>query len=277
MIRLLPRYIQSNEFDSVMSEKAGNGPESTLKRRDECSICLEPTDCRGFLHGCCDHYFCFDCILQWSRISSLCPLCKRRFASIVRVRGASSASPGIGTWDKKDVTHVPKVDVLPEWNERGDSFSSRQVAGRSMRPVSSRSGSSVARLQYRHDRQLRMQQQVERLRQFRRRRMRELRQVALSSSSPPLQGASSLDRHKSQLAESMRLCEPSSAVFQILKKNEDLLRRLQEMEDGPRNVGKKRLKSNREREMRHGGVRQLKKKRKRVAKANGDDCAHGCK
>ena len=260
-----------------MTEETDNGPESIVKRRDECGICLEPTDRRGFLHGCCDHYFCFDCILQWSRISSLCPLCKRRFTSIVHVSGALSASPGIGTWEEKDVTHVPKVDVLPEWNERGESFSSRQIAGRSMRPVTSRSRPSVARLQYRHDRQLRMEQQVERLRQRRRRRMRELGQAALSSSSSQLQGASSLDRHKSQLAESMRLCEPSSAVFQVLKKNEELLRKLQEIEDGTREVGRKRLKSNRKRDVRRGGVRQSKKRRKRVAKANGDDCAHGCK
>ena len=50
-----------------------------------CGICFaeERRLIRGFI-DCCDHYFCFLCIMEWAKIESRCPMCKQRFGSIRR-------------------------------------------------------------------------------------------------------------------------------------------------------------------------------------------------
>ncbi|XP_059455475.1 uncharacterized protein LOC132185723 [Corylus avellana] len=50
-----------------------------------CMICL--SDCGKSVRGeidCCDHFFCFICIMEWAKIESRCPACKRRFITIRR-------------------------------------------------------------------------------------------------------------------------------------------------------------------------------------------------
>lgn len=50
-----------------------------------CMICL--SDCGKSIRGeidCCDHYFCFICVMEWAKIESRCPACKRRFSTIRR-------------------------------------------------------------------------------------------------------------------------------------------------------------------------------------------------
>ncbi|XP_043719647.1 uncharacterized protein LOC122667442 isoform X2 [Telopea speciosissima] len=49
-----------------------------------CGICLSEEG-KGTIRGtlnCCNHYFCFACILEWSKVESRCPLCKQRFSTI---------------------------------------------------------------------------------------------------------------------------------------------------------------------------------------------------
>ncbi|XP_038716289.1 uncharacterized protein LOC120009684 isoform X2 [Tripterygium wilfordii] len=51
-----------------------------------CGICLSEEDkrrLRGTL-DCCSHYFCFTCIMEWSKVESRCPLCKQRFKTITK-------------------------------------------------------------------------------------------------------------------------------------------------------------------------------------------------
>ncbi|KAJ0818560.1 putative chromatin regulator PHD family [Helianthus annuus] len=50
-----------------------------------CGVCLldEGVSLRGFIDSC-DHYFCFVCIMEWAKIESRCPICKRRFLTIHR-------------------------------------------------------------------------------------------------------------------------------------------------------------------------------------------------
>ncbi|KAJ0709002.1 putative transcription factor C2H2 family [Helianthus annuus] len=50
-----------------------------------CGVCLldEGVSLRGFIDSC-DHYFCFVCIMEWAKIESRCPICKRRFSTIHR-------------------------------------------------------------------------------------------------------------------------------------------------------------------------------------------------
>lgn len=52
---------------------------------DTCGICLlqEGMSLRGFIDSC-DHFFCFVCIMEWAKVESRCPICKRRFSAIRR-------------------------------------------------------------------------------------------------------------------------------------------------------------------------------------------------
>lgn len=58
---------------------------TVAKEKDECGICLTAQDInpRGKL-DCCDHYFCFACILEWARVETRCPACRQRFSTISR-------------------------------------------------------------------------------------------------------------------------------------------------------------------------------------------------
>ncbi|CAI9103479.1 OLC1v1001970C1 [Oldenlandia corymbosa var. corymbosa] len=65
----------------------GKGKEEVLKvetGKQVCGICLSEEGkrtIRGTLN-CCSHYFCFACIMEWSKVESRCPLCKQRFITI---------------------------------------------------------------------------------------------------------------------------------------------------------------------------------------------------
>ena len=45
------------------------------------AICLQEIRSRGML-PCCSHEFCYVCILEWSKVTNECPLCKRTFHEI---------------------------------------------------------------------------------------------------------------------------------------------------------------------------------------------------
>lgn len=53
----------------------------------------------------CDHYFCFVCIMEWAKIESKCPMCKRRFTSIRR-------PPKDGVFPRERFVVVPKRDQI---------------------------------------------------------------------------------------------------------------------------------------------------------------------
>jgi hypothetical protein len=60
-----------------------------------CGICLSEEQ-RATVQGvlnCCSHYFCFACIMEWSRVESRCPLCKQRFTTITK---SSKSDLGLG-------------------------------------------------------------------------------------------------------------------------------------------------------------------------------------
>lgn len=67
-----------DEQPTTTSKKGKN-----VEQDVECSICYEEIKERGYL-DCCDHMFCFPCIYKWSSSSNTCPICKRRFKSIVK-------------------------------------------------------------------------------------------------------------------------------------------------------------------------------------------------
>ncbi|XP_057952376.1 uncharacterized protein LOC131146657 isoform X2 [Malania oleifera] len=50
-----------------------------------CGVCLseEGKTIRGWIDSF-DNHFCFACIMEWAKVESRCPMCKRRFSSIRR-------------------------------------------------------------------------------------------------------------------------------------------------------------------------------------------------
>ncbi|KAJ7569765.1 hypothetical protein O6H91_01G092700 [Diphasiastrum complanatum] len=72
---------QSSTDDPLGAEKIAINAEAEAI----CGICLsegKELD-RGKL-DCCEHFFCFACIMEWAKVESRCPLCKQRFAIIVK-------------------------------------------------------------------------------------------------------------------------------------------------------------------------------------------------
>lgn len=90
--------------------KTQNSPsyKGKLKVEDEwsCGICLyeEGKAIRGYIDSC-DHYFCFVCIMEWAKVESRCPMCKRRFSSIRR-------PPKDGVFSVERVVNVPVRDQV---------------------------------------------------------------------------------------------------------------------------------------------------------------------
>ncbi|PHT46177.1 hypothetical protein CQW23_15335 [Capsicum baccatum] len=82
--------LNSPESPPFSSDKGKSKLEhSDCEEEQECcGICLNETgDGTTIIRGCidsCDHYFCFVCIIEWSKVESKCPMCKRRFSTIRR-------------------------------------------------------------------------------------------------------------------------------------------------------------------------------------------------
>jgi hypothetical protein len=66
--------VDFNFFEQGMTEIEG----------ERCGICMDIIIDRGVL-DCCQHWFCFECIDNWSTIMNLCPLCQREFQLITCV------------------------------------------------------------------------------------------------------------------------------------------------------------------------------------------------
>jgi chemotaxis protein histidine kinase CheA len=74
-----------------------------------CGICLSEENkrrVRGVLNSC-THYFCFACIMEWSKVESRCPLCKQRFQTI--------SKPARSTTAEEAVIQVPERDQVFEF------------------------------------------------------------------------------------------------------------------------------------------------------------------
>lgn len=60
-----------------------NADKETASEEEDnkCGICLEAIGTVADLDSC-DHKFCFDCIMHWVKIVSVCPLCKKEIRKI---------------------------------------------------------------------------------------------------------------------------------------------------------------------------------------------------
>jgi len=68
-------------------------PPMSANASESCVICLEDEpQVRGQL-DCCQHVFCYDCVVTWSKQTNKCPVCQRRF-SVVDKRAEPGAEVG---------------------------------------------------------------------------------------------------------------------------------------------------------------------------------------
>lgn len=58
--------------------------------KDPCTICMEENISVRASIPCCDHTFCFDCIVKWSKQENTCPLCKKRFRQIDKIESSGN-------------------------------------------------------------------------------------------------------------------------------------------------------------------------------------------
>lgn len=56
--------------------------EKLNKQIEKCSICLEIIHNEAKLNSC-SHTFCYECIIQFSKLENKCPLCKRDYSNII--------------------------------------------------------------------------------------------------------------------------------------------------------------------------------------------------
>ncbi|XP_044499916.1 uncharacterized protein LOC123221212 [Mangifera indica] len=79
-----------------------------------CGICLSEEDKRRFRGtlNCCSHFFCFNCIMEWSKVESRCPLCKQRFKTITKPERTAA-----GVDLRSVVIQVPKRDQVYQPSE----------------------------------------------------------------------------------------------------------------------------------------------------------------
>lgn len=98
------------KMEPELTAAAGEGSSAAVEEEEEegetCGICFSDSkrSIRGRIDSC-DHYFCFVCIMEWAKVESRCPLCKRRFRSIRR-------PPVDGVFVVERVVDVPVRDQV---------------------------------------------------------------------------------------------------------------------------------------------------------------------
>eukprot|EP00257_Ricinus_communis_P014314 XP_015571956.1 uncharacterized protein LOC8264672 [Ricinus communis] len=97
---------ESDEYDFEGRQGNRLTPMESTGESLICGICLSEnwSAMRGQIDSC-DHYFCFICIMEWAKIESRCPMCKRRFNNIHR-------PPKDGVFPSERLVNVPKRDQV---------------------------------------------------------------------------------------------------------------------------------------------------------------------
>uniref|UniRef100_A0A0D9VT38 PHD-type domain-containing protein n=1 Tax=Leersia perrieri TaxID=77586 RepID=A0A0D9VT38_9ORYZ len=106
---------------------AGNGEYKGKEKKEPqeagratCGICLseeQRVTVQGLL-DCCSHYFCFACIMQWSKVESKCPLCKRRFTTITKsLKEDTGLEPTqcVIRVEERDQVYQPTEEEIRRW------------------------------------------------------------------------------------------------------------------------------------------------------------------
>lgn len=98
------KHSETKEKEEMVDRKVKVG-------KQVCGVCLSEDGkrtVRGILN-CCSHYFCFVCIMEWSKVESRCPLCKQRFETIRRTAQV------VGEYGSRDIIiPVPECDQVQD-------------------------------------------------------------------------------------------------------------------------------------------------------------------
>ncbi|KAI4335863.1 hypothetical protein L6164_014467 [Bauhinia variegata] len=105
----------STSFSSNKRMKIQSSADVSTSKSDEgddklCGICYSDNgvSIRGEI-DCCNHYFCFVCIMEWAKHESRCPICRQRFSTIRR-------PPKPGVFPSFRVVKVPVRDQVYHHN-----------------------------------------------------------------------------------------------------------------------------------------------------------------
>eukprot|EP01095_Lingulamoeba_sp_RSL-Kostka_P006065 TRINITY_DN1870_c0_g1_i2.p1 TRINITY_DN1870_c0_g1~~TRINITY_DN1870_c0_g1_i2.p1 ORF type:complete len:250 (+),score=85.20 TRINITY_DN1870_c0_g1_i2:95-844(+) len=82
-----------------------------MEELSDCTICLNKIEDCGILE--CKHVFCFNCIVEWTKISSTCPLCKKE----VRRVKSKTTNKVVNIKEKKQVAEFEEEDYPIDTNE----------------------------------------------------------------------------------------------------------------------------------------------------------------
>lgn len=84
---------------------------------DECTICMENISEKGSIDSC-RHIFCFNCILNWSKVTNKCPICQASFVRVTEVVGEKP--PEYDTKGRKKRARKPKSRKVRKKQQRVD-------------------------------------------------------------------------------------------------------------------------------------------------------------
>ncbi|XP_062215867.1 uncharacterized protein LOC133916272 [Phragmites australis] len=120
VLPLLPAQMRRISVTRNGEDKGKKKEEPEEVGKPICGICLSEEQ-RATVQGvlnCCSHYFCFACIMEWSRVESRCPLCKQRFTTITK---SSKIDLGLGQRkaviriEERDQVYQPSEEEIRRW------------------------------------------------------------------------------------------------------------------------------------------------------------------
>ena len=75
---------EAQQLQSAENRKKSTDVNLLSSAKRECCICYaDEVKSAGLLD--CNHYFCFECISDWAKVTNLCPLCKGAFVRIRKI------------------------------------------------------------------------------------------------------------------------------------------------------------------------------------------------
>ncbi|CAK92757.1 unnamed protein product (macronuclear) [Paramecium tetraurelia] len=69
------------------SQISNNEEQQKLEQqteKDECEICLQEIQNKGIFKKC-NHYFCINCVLNWTLHKKSCPKCRCKVSTIIKL------------------------------------------------------------------------------------------------------------------------------------------------------------------------------------------------
>jgi len=109
----------SSQLPQATAQDASEDPSEDLI----CPICLDTMNDQASVSRC-GHSFCFPCILKWSRITALCPICQRPFRHICHKVGADNYETHDIVQHSSSASHAGGGRPQPRSAERSQRHSS---------------------------------------------------------------------------------------------------------------------------------------------------------